>query len=144
LKGFDKFMYLTGRVQGAEGRGAKGAGSMIRNYKDLKVWQKSYQICLQMYEITLNFPKEETYGLRSQLRRSAVSVPSNIAEGHGRKSRAEYLQFLYISYGSVCELETQVLLAGDLNYIKDGHMGHLQKDIGDVERMLKGLIKSLK
>jgi len=117
---------------------------MIRNYRDLKVWQKSYQLCLLVYKITHIFPKEETYGLRSQLRRSVVSVPSNIAEGHGRKSRAEYLQFLYISYGSVCELETQVLLAGDLDYIGDGHMSNLQKDIGDVERMLKGLIKSLK
>ena len=87
---------------------------------------------------------EEKYGLTSQIRRSAVSVPSNIAEGYGRKSTKEYLQLLYIAYGSVCELETQLLLSADLGYGKAAELEKLQKDIGDVERMLKGLIKSLK
>jgi len=86
---------------------------------------------------------EEKYGLTSQIRRSAVSVPSNIAEGYGRKSTKEYLQLLYIAYGSVCELETQLLLSGDLGYGKAADLEKLQQDMGDVERMLKALIKSL-
>jgi four helix bundle protein len=116
---------------------------MLKNYKELKVWQKAYQLCLRIYEITKNFPKEERYGLVSQIRRSAISVPSNIAEGYGRKTVGEYIQALYIAYGSYCELETQVLISGDLRYIKAEDLEMLQKDLGDVERMLKGLIKSL-
>ena len=117
---------------------------MIRNYKDLIVWQKAYQLCLDVYKVTKVFPKEERYGLISQIRRSSVSVPSNIAEGHGRKSKAEYIQFLYIANGSLCELETQILLADDLNFTKDDSLRKVQKNIGNVERLLKGLINSLK
>jgi four helix bundle protein len=79
---------------------------MLKNYRDLKVWQKSYRLCLDLYRKTKKFPKEERYGLSSQIRRSAVSIPSNIAEGYGRKTTADYLRSLYIAYGSVCELET--------------------------------------
>jgi len=86
---------------------------------------------------------EEKYGLTSQVRRAAVSVPSNIAEGYGRKSTKEYLQLLYVAYGSICELETQILLSGDLKYIETGDLERLQQETGDVERMLKALIKSL-
>jgi len=96
-----------------------------------------------IYKITKHFPKEERYGLTSQIRRSAVSVPSNIAEGYGRKTTQEYMQSLYIAYGSQCELETQILLAKDLGYIKTDDFEVLRKDIGEVERMLKALIKSL-
>jgi len=116
---------------------------MLRNYKELKVWQKSYQLCLEMYMITKGFPKEETYGLTSQIRRTAVSVPSNIAEGYGRKTTPEYIRSLYIAYGSNCELETQVLLSGDLGYVEAGRLKSLQDKLGAVERMLKALIKSL-
>ena len=91
---------------------------MLKNYKELKVWQKAYQLCGDIYKSTRSFPKEERYGLTSQIRRSAVSVPSNIAEGYGRKTTQEYIQALYIAYGSNCELETQILLAGDLRYLK--------------------------
>ena len=87
---------------------------MLKKYKGLKVWQKSYKLCLDIYRITGKFPKEERYGLISQTRRSAVSVPSNIAEGYGRKTTADYIRLLYIAYGSLCELETQILLAGEL------------------------------
>ena len=80
---------------------------MVRNYKELKVWQKSYELTLDIYRATRKFPSEERYGMTSQMRRAAVSVPSNIAEGYGRKSTAEYLRSLYIAYGSNCELETQ-------------------------------------
>lgn len=90
------------------------------------------------------FPREEQYGLTSQMRRFAVSVPSNIAEGHGRQTTKEYIQALYIAYGSNCESETQILLSGDLAYIKAKDLEELQNDIGEVERMLKSLIKFLK
>ena len=117
---------------------------MLKNYRELNVWQRAYKVCLDVYKITKSFPNEEKYGLTSQIRRSAVSVPSNIAEGYGRKTTNEYIQALYIAYGSICELETQVLLAGDLGYIKAGNLEMIQKDIGDIERMLKRLINSLK
>lgn len=116
---------------------------MLKNYKELNVWQKAYKFCLEIYKITMSFPKEERYGLTSQIRMAAVSVPSNIAEGYGRKTTNEYIQALYIAYGSNCELETQIMLSGDLGYIKDEKFERLQKDIGDIERMLKGLISSL-
>ena len=91
---------------------------MLKNYKELKVWQRSYQLCLEIYGITKGFPKEERYGLSSQIRRAAVSVPSNIAEGYGRKTTPEYIRFLYIAYGSNCELETQILLSKDLGILR--------------------------
>jgi four helix bundle protein len=116
---------------------------MLRNYKDLKVWQRSYQLCLEIYKITKRFPKEERYSLISQIRRAAVSVPCNIAEGYGRKKTPEYIRSLYIAYGSNCELETQVLLSGDLGYINTEKLKKLQNDIGEVERMLKAPVKSL-
>ena len=117
---------------------------MLKNYKDLTVWQKAYRLCLEMYKLTKTFPKEEIYGLSSQMRRAAVSIPSNIAEGYGRKTTPEYIQSLYIAYGSICELETQLLLSGDLGYIKEKEMEKIQQDVGDIERMLKALIKSLR
>ena len=116
---------------------------MLKNYKELKVWQKSYELCLEIYKTTAKFPKEERYGLTSQIRRSAVSIPSNIAEGYGRKTTMDYVRMLYISYGSVCELETQVLLAGDLGFFEKSELGTLKEGIAEVERMLKALIKSL-
>ena len=79
---------------------------MLKNYKELIVWKKSYALCLDIYRITGKFPKEEKLTLVSQVRRSAVSVPSNIAEGYVRKTTADYIRFLYIAYGSLCELET--------------------------------------
>jgi len=129
--------------EGSRGQGFKGSSEMLKNYKDLKVWQKSYELCLEIYRITAKFPKEERYGLTSQIRRSVVSIPSNIAEGYGRKTTKDYIRMLYISYGSVCELETQILLAGDLDLIEKGELGTLKKDIAEIERMLKALIKSL-
>jgi four helix bundle protein len=125
------------------GQGVKDSSEMLRNYKDLKVWQKSYQLCLEIYGITKGFPKEETYNLTSQIRRAAVSVPSNIAEGYGRKTTPEYIRSLYIAYGSNCELETQILLSGDLGYVETGKLNKVRDQIGEVERMLKALIKSL-
>jgi four helix bundle protein len=130
-------------IEGSRSQGFKGSSERLKNYKELKVWQKSYELCLEIYRITAKFPKEERYGLTSQVRRSVVSIPPNIAEGYGRKTTLDYIRMLYISYGSVCELETQILLAGDLNLIEKGELGTLNKDIAEIERMLKALIKSL-
>ena len=116
---------------------------MLKSFKELKVWQKAYQLCIEVYRITKTFPKEEVYGLTSQVRRAAVSVPSNIAEGYGRRTAGEYIQALYVAYGSNCELETQILLSGDLGFIKGEDLDKLQKGLGDVERLLKALIRSL-
>jgi four helix bundle protein len=88
-----------------------------RSFKDLIVWQKAYRLVLEVYKITKTFPRSETYGLTQQIRRAAISLPSNIAEGYGRKHKAEYQQFLSIAYASLLELETQYLLSLDLNYI---------------------------
>ena len=116
---------------------------MLKNFKELTVWQKAYQLCLMVYRLTKGYPKEEIYGLTSQMRRAALSVPCNIAEGYGRRTTPDYLRSLYIAYGSVCELETQILLSVDLDYIRGQGMATLQDNIGEVERMLKALIKSL-
>ena len=103
----------------------------------------SYQLCLEIYRATDVFPKTEGFGLTSQMRRSALSIPSNVAEGYGRKTTPEYVRSLYIAYGSTCELETQLLLSGDLGYLDKESLSGLQRDIAEVERMMKALIKSL-
>jgi four helix bundle protein len=116
---------------------------MLKSYKDLDVWKKAYKFCLDIYRATKLFPDEERYGLASQMRRAAVSIPCNIAEGYGRKTNKEYIQLLYIAYGSACELETQTMLVKDLGYVNYELFTHLQQDFKDIERMLKALIKSL-
>ena len=105
-------------LKDSRGQGFLGSSEMLKNYKELKVWQKAYQLCIKTYKITKGFPREERYGLTSQIRRATVSVPSNIAEAYGRKTTQEYIQALFMAYGSNCELETQILLSGDLGYIK--------------------------
>jgi len=116
---------------------------MLKNFKELKVWEKAYQLCLDLYKATADFPNEEKYGLSSQMRRSAISIPSNIAEGYGRKTIPDYVRCLYIAYGSTCELETQTLLSGDLSYLNKADQSSLLEKIKEVERMLMALIKSL-
>jgi four helix bundle protein len=137
-----KVYEITG-AKDSRGQGFKGLNPMLKSFKELNVWQKAYSLCLTVYKQTVSFPGEEKYGFTSQIRRSAVSVPSNIAEGYERKSVKEYLQSLYIAYDSVCELETQLLLSGDLGYGAVENLVKLQQDVGEVERMLKSLIKSL-
>jgi four helix bundle protein len=116
---------------------------MVKTFKDLLVWQKSYEVCLKIYRVTKDFPKIEQYGIIPQLRRAALSIPSNISEGCGRKGTKEFIQALYIAYGSNCELETQVMISRDLGFIDSQKAEGLLSDIGSVERMLKALIKSL-
>jgi four helix bundle protein len=110
-------------------------------FKDLIVWQKSYALALVVYRVTGGFPKSETYGLSQQMRKAAVSIPSNIAEGYGRQHRAEYDQFLSIAYGSLLELETQFLLANDLKYVTESpEIEELLREVGSMlYRMLHPL-----
>jgi len=104
-----------------------------KSFKDLIVWQKAYRLVLEVYKITKDFPKSETYGLAQQMRRAAVSLPSNIAEGYGRRHKTEYKQFLSIAYGSLLELETQYLLSVDLGYTKKSDIiENLLKEVGSM------------
>ena len=104
---------------------------MLKNYKELQVWQKAYQFCLEIYKVTKTFPNEEKYGLTSQIRRAAISIPSNIAEGYGRKHKPEYNQFLRLAYGSLLELQTQYLLSVDLGYTnKNANIESLLDEVG--------------
>jgi four helix bundle protein len=116
----------------------------MAKYKDLVVWQKSIDLVENMYKATQGFPKEEMYGLVSQMRRSSISIPSNIAEGSGRASRKEYLHFLSIAFASCCEIETQSIIAKKLNYISAETASHIQEDISGIGRMLNALQKSLR
>ena len=105
----------------------------LKNFKELIVWQKAYRLVLEIYKATKDFPKSETYSLTQQMRKAAISIPSNIAEGYGRKHKTEYHQFLSIAYGSLSELETQYLLSIDLGYIKQsGVVEGLLKEVGSM------------
>jgi len=115
----------------------------ITGFRDLKVWQRAYELTVDLYRITRAFPKMETYGLISQLQRAAVSVPSNIAEGYERNHRKEYLQFLFIAKGSLGELDTLLSLARDLNYMSIEDFNHINATRHETMKMLQGLIKSL-
>mgnify|MGYP000668987883 FL=1 len=114
----------------------------IKSHKDLKVWQESMTLVTQIYKISEDFPKHEIYGLSSQIRRAAVSIPSNIAEGAGRKGENEFTRFLYIALGSLSEVETQLEISHRLGYIKDIEV--INSSIYFIRNMLSNLIKSLK
>ena len=108
-----------------------GDQAKAKGFKDLIVWQKSYQLVKEIYSMTMAFPKDELYGLSQQIRRAAVAIPSNIAEGYGRQYDKEYKQFLSIAYASLCELETQYLLSVDLNFSrKNKILEGLMKEVG--------------
>jgi four helix bundle protein len=115
----------------------------IQSYRDLRVWQMGVDLVCQVYKVTATFPKSETYGLTSQIQRAAVSVPSNIAEGHARRSNREFNHFLSISLGSLAELETQLLIAGRLQYVDTAALDLLLSNVDEVGRMLRGLQKSV-
>ncbi len=117
---------------------------MLQSYRDLLVWQKALELAVRIYRVSERFPKSEIYGLTSQLRRAAVSVPSNIAEGYGRGSRKEYLQFLSVAQGSLKELETQIILAQRLSYTSEIEAEGTLSESGTVGKMLGGLMRSLR
>ena len=116
---------------------------MIKTHKDLDVWKKPIDFVTSIYKITDHFPKSEIYGLTSQIRRSAVSIPSNIAEGAARKSKTELKQFLYIALSSASELETQLIIAKNLSYIKENESELLLEELYAISRMTQGLIKTI-
>ena len=109
-------------------------------YEDLKVWRRAMDLVVSIYRCTSSFPKQEVYGLTSQMRRSAVSIPSNIAEGKGRYSRKELLQFLFHSRGSLLELRTQITIARELGFLGDAEGQTLTDQASEVGRLLNGLI----
>ena len=113
----------------------------IREFTDLVVWQKTHELAIEIYKTTKKFPKEEMYSLTSQMRRAAVSVTSNIAEGFGRIGYKEKLQFYYISHGSLIELKNQLLIAKDINYLKKEGFDILTSRLTQTHRLLRGLLK---
>ena len=113
---------------------------MSEHYRDLIAWQKAKRLALDVYRCTRKFPRDEIYGLTSQMRRAAVSVPSNIAEGKGRYSQKELVHFLYLARGSLLELETQLSIARDLEYIDQPAFEILESETEEVGRILNGLI----
>ncbi len=115
----------------------------MKSYNELIVWQKSYQVVLEVYKVSKKFPKEELFGLVSQMRRSSVSIPSNIAEGSARAGTKEFLQFLRIAYGSGAELETQLLLCKDLNLINEKEYITINLLLTEVMKMLNALMAKL-
>jgi four helix bundle protein len=114
------------------------------SYRDIKAWQKAIELVVQIYSCTRSFPREEVYGLANQLRRAAVSVASNIAEGKGRCTDKEFLLFLHHARGSAFEVETQLTIAGRLGYVAETEVQQLETSAGEVARMLNGLIKAIK
>ncbi len=115
----------------------------MKSHKDLDVWKRSIELVTKLYRVTKNFPKEELYGLTNQIRRAAVSIPSNIAEGAARGHNKEFIQFLFISLGSVSELETQLILSENLEYIKTEESAKIQNELTDLRKMILGLIHHL-
>jgi four helix bundle protein len=115
----------------------------IINFKDLKIWQRGIELVKVVYQTTNAFPSAETFGIVSQLRRAAVSVPSNIAEGFMRRHNKEYKQFLYIALGSLAELETQIILSEQLHFLKNGQSKSILDAIEELNKMITGLIKCL-
>ena len=115
----------------------------MKNYSELIAWQKAMDLVEFVYRATSAFPADERFGLTSQLRRAAVSIPSNIAEGQGRTSTAEFLHHLSIAYGSLREVETQILLGGRLGYSQQSETASVMDLAGEVGRLLNGLANSL-
>jgi four helix bundle protein len=116
---------------------------MYQDTSKLIVWQKSHELVLKLYEVTKDFPKDEQFGLTSQIRRAAVSIPSNIVEGKARGSNKDFKRFLLIARGSLEELKYQILLSNDLNYINEDTYKDLLKTTKEVGRLLNGLMVSL-
>lgn len=116
----------------------------VQSYRQLIAWQKAFELVKRVYDLTRNFPKEEIYGLTSQIRRASVSISSNIAEGQGRDSTKEFLHHLSIAYGSLMEVETQILIAESLEYLKPEETKLVLEKTAETGRLINGLMRSLK
>jgi four helix bundle protein len=116
----------------------------MQDFRNLKVWQRAHELTLGLYRFTKKFPKEELYGLTSQIRRAACSVCANIAEGCGRRGDREFGRFLYITLGSACELEYHLLLSADLDYLDRPAYLRLNREVVEVKRMISGLLTRLR
>ena len=116
----------------------------MQDFRNLKVWQKSHPLAVELYKVTENFPGSEIYGLTAQIRRTCTSIPANIAEGCGRSGDAEFGRFLTIAMGSACELEYHLLLSRDLKFLKNSDYQKLDKGTVEIKQMLATLIKKLK
>lgn len=127
-----------------KGNEEQGTGNSVKDYKDLFVWKKGIDVAELCYRLTQSFPKEEIYGLTSQIRRSAISISSNIAEGYGRRSTAEYVRFLNIAQGSCNELETQLIIAQRIGYCTSESIKDINQELLSINRMLISLTNKLK
>lgn len=116
---------------------------IIRSFRDLRIWTKGIELVKKIYKITHTFPKEEMFGLTSQLRRAAVSIPSNIAEGHIRNHQKEFKQFLFISLSSLAEVETQLIIAKELGYIENIKHEAVLSDVDILGKQVRTLISKL-
>ena len=116
----------------------------LKSYQDLVAWQKAMELVTEIYQISRNFPKEEIFGLSAQIRRAAVSIPSNIAEGQGKGTTGEFKSFLGHAKGSLAELETQILIAKNLKYLSENEADNLLSSSAEVGRILNGLFSALK
>lgn len=116
----------------------------MKDFRQLKVWEKSHQLALAIYKATKEFPKEELYGLTSQIRRSSMSIPTNIAEGCGRNTDADFARFLQMAMGSASETEYQLLLSHDLGFLDKEQYDKLNIDVTEVKRMLASLLKTIR
>ena len=116
---------------------------MVTHFKDLKAWQKSMDLAVEIYIVAKQLPREELFGLSGQMRRTIVSVPSNIAEGNQRSSTKDYIRFLHIAKGSLAELETQIMLCERLGYIEEQKPHELINKCVEIQRMVSGLVNSL-
>jgi four helix bundle protein len=115
----------------------------MHRYKELKVWEKSIDLSIEIYELTRSFPSEEKFGMISQMRRSGVSVPSNIAEGAGRNTDGEFINFLGIAEGSINELESQTIISGRLNFLTNNEVSDIENKVTEIKNMLFSLKRSL-
>lgn len=115
----------------------------VRSYRDLRVWQEAMNLAAACYRITKPFPKEETYGMTAQIRRAAVSIPANISEGYGRRTRGEYIQFLYLAQGSLKELETHLLLSIRIELASEPTINPILQQCETVGKLLLSLIRAL-
>ena len=115
----------------------------MHKFKELKVWQKSVELATKVYDATKNFPTEEKFGITSQIRRSVVSISSNIAEGAGRNSKKEFKLFLNYAYGSCSELETQLIISTNLGFLNPDYLPTLSESINEIQKMIYSLSSSL-